>query len=109
MSFRGASLRSLVEKWLGAELAACARVPRFSHARRKQWRYVCVQARGSSSNFAFVFFRHDDGSWCVSARYQTTDNGRLENGRGSGHSTRGLKIEIVQQATWDACMSLNND
>nr|WP_240975379.1 hypothetical protein [Paraburkholderia aromaticivorans] len=73
MSFRDASLRSLVEKWLGAELAACARVTRFSHTRRKQWRYICVQARGSSSNLAFVFFRHDDGSWCVFP----PDTGRL--------------------------------
>jgi hypothetical protein len=83
MSFRGASLRSLVEKWLGAELAACARVTRFSHARRKQWRYVCVQARGSSSNFAFVFFRHDDGSWCVfppDTRRLTMDVSKMDAG-----------------------------
>lgn len=83
MSFRDASLRSLVEKWLGAELAACARVTRFSHTRCKQWRYVCVQARGSSSNYAFVFFRHDDGSWCVfppDIRRLTMDVSKIDEG-----------------------------
>ncbi|MBP0594888.1 hypothetical protein J8I87_35545 [Paraburkholderia sp. LEh10] len=83
MSFRDASLRSLVEKWLGAELAACARVTRFSHTRRKQWRYVCVQARGSSRNFDLVFFKHDDGSWCVfppDSRRLTMDFSKIDEG-----------------------------
>ncbi|ACC72373.1 hypothetical protein Bphy_3213 [Paraburkholderia phymatum STM815] len=65
MNFRDTSLRSLVEKWLGAESAACARVTHFSHTRSKPWRYVCIKAIRASGTFAFVFFRHDDGSWCV--------------------------------------------
>lgn len=60
-----ASLRSLVEKWLGPESAARPCVTNFSHGRRKVWRYVCVQATRPSGTFSFVFFRHDDGSWCV--------------------------------------------
>ncbi|WP_180720002.1 hypothetical protein [Paraburkholderia largidicola] len=65
MSYRDSSLRSLVEKWLGADSAIYARVTHFSHTRSKPWRYVCVQTIRPSGTFAFVFFRHDDGSWCV--------------------------------------------
>lgn len=65
MSVRETSLRSLVEKWLGLDLAAHTRVTRFGHAPSKPWRYVCVEATGRSSCLAFFFFRHDDGSWYV--------------------------------------------
>jgi hypothetical protein len=65
MGTRERSLRVLVENWLGPEAARHARVTRFSHSRRKQWRYVCVEADRPSGTLAFVFFRHDEGSWCV--------------------------------------------
>ena len=56
------SLRSLVEKWVGA---AQVRVTQFCHARRAPWRYVCIEAELLSQPVALIFFRHDDGSWCV--------------------------------------------
>jgi hypothetical protein len=65
MGTREKSLRVLVENWLGPDAAKHARVTRFSHSRRKQWRYVCVEADHPSGKLAFVFFRHDEGSWCV--------------------------------------------
>jgi hypothetical protein len=65
MSTRERSLRVLVNKWLGCDPAAGARVTRFSHTRRKLWRYVCVEADRPSGKLSIVFFRHDDGSWCV--------------------------------------------
>ncbi|MFM0326896.1 hypothetical protein [Caballeronia glebae] len=65
MNSRERSLRVLVEKWLGGEGAKSARVTRFSRSARKQWRYVCVETERPSGTFAVVFFRHDDGSWCV--------------------------------------------
>ena len=65
MGTRERSLRVLVEKWLGPDAARHARVTRFCHSRRKPWRYVCVEADRPSGRLAFVFFRHDEGSWCV--------------------------------------------
>ncbi|MFM0200236.1 hypothetical protein PQR53_10185 [Paraburkholderia fungorum] len=65
MGTREKSLRVLVENWMGPDAAKHARVTRFSHSRRKQWRYVCVEADRPSGTLAFVFFRHDEGSWCV--------------------------------------------
>ncbi|MFM0006237.1 hypothetical protein PQR57_35280 [Paraburkholderia dipogonis] len=65
MGTRERSLRVLVEKWLGPDLALHARVTHFSHSRRKRWRYVCVEADRPSGKQAMAFFRHDDGSWCV--------------------------------------------
>jgi hypothetical protein len=65
MNCRERSLRVLVEKWLGREDAKSARVTRFSHGTRRRWRYVCVETRRQAGAFSIVFFRHDDGSWCV--------------------------------------------
>jgi hypothetical protein len=65
MGTREKSLRVLVENWMGPDAAKRARVTRFSHSRRKQWRYVCVEADRPSGTLAFVFFRDDEGSWCV--------------------------------------------
>jgi hypothetical protein len=65
MNGRERSLHVLVEKWLGHEGAKSARVTRFSHSARKRWRYVCVETLRSAGAFSIVFFRHDDGSWCV--------------------------------------------
>ncbi len=65
MNARERSLRALVEKWLGANPATRVRVTRFSHSPRKPWRYVCVESVRASGAFSIVFFRHDDGCWCV--------------------------------------------
>ncbi len=59
------SLRHVVESWLGPQSAQGIRVTRFSHTRSKLWRYVCVEAVRERGTLAIVFFRHDDGSWCV--------------------------------------------
>jgi hypothetical protein len=56
------SLRNLVEKWVGA---AQVRVIEFCHARREPWRYVRIEAQLLPQPVALIFFRHDDGSWCV--------------------------------------------
>jgi hypothetical protein len=65
MSIRQGSLRSLVQKWLGTDPTHRTRVTRFSHTRAKRWRYVCVESARPSGAFSIVFFRHEDGSWCV--------------------------------------------
>ena len=56
------SLRKLVEKWVGA---AHVRVTQFSHTRREPWRYVRIEADQRPQPVTLIFFRHDDGSWCV--------------------------------------------
>ncbi|CAB3793863.1 hypothetical protein LMG28688_03827 [Paraburkholderia caffeinitolerans] len=65
MSRRERSLRVLAEKWLGEAGAKTARVTRFRHSTRRSWRYVCVEAQQPGGPFSILFFRHDDGSWCV--------------------------------------------
>ncbi|CAD6561393.1 hypothetical protein LMG27952_07453 [Paraburkholderia hiiakae] len=65
MAARERSLRHVVESWLGTQEAGHIRVTRFSHTRRKLWRYVCVEASRERGKLSIVFFRHDDGSWCV--------------------------------------------
>lgn len=65
MSCRERSLRALVEKWLGREGGNTVSVTRFSHGADKRWRHVRVEAQRSGGAFVIVFFRHDDGSWCV--------------------------------------------
>ena len=65
MVARERSLRRVVESWLGTQQARHIRVTRFSHTRRKPWRYVFVEAARERGKLAIVFFRHDDGSWCV--------------------------------------------
>jgi hypothetical protein len=65
MSVRERSLRKVVESWLGAEAGNGFRITRVSRSRRKLWRYVCVESVRKDGAMALVFFRHDDGSWCV--------------------------------------------
>jgi hypothetical protein len=65
MSTRERSLSVLVAKWLGQDLMGSARVTRFSQSRQKPWRSVCVETTQPAGPIAIVFFRHDDGSWCV--------------------------------------------
>ncbi|CAE6821881.1 hypothetical protein [Paraburkholderia domus] len=59
------TLRLLVDKWLGPRSELRTRITRLSRFRQAQRRYVCVEAVRSSGALAIVFFRHDDGSWCV--------------------------------------------
>jgi hypothetical protein len=63
MSFREASLKELVHKWLGDERDTAPKVTDFSHTRHKPWRYVCVKATRATGTISFIFFRYDDGSW----------------------------------------------
>lgn len=98
MSSYGPSLRSLVEKWLGAESAACPRVTRFSHAPRKRWRYVCVEATRPSGTFSFVFFRHDDGSWSVfppNIQRLTMGFSKVDRGPDDVESVRTEELELT--------------
>ncbi|SDR61324.1 hypothetical protein SAMN05445850_7685 [Paraburkholderia tuberum] len=63
MSLSGRSLRTLVDKWIGATDGI--RVTQFSHGRGEQCRFVRVEGASAESLIALIFFRHDDGSWCV--------------------------------------------
>jgi hypothetical protein len=63
MGIRQTSLRCLVEKWLGPHAQAC--VTRFNPSMAHPWRYVRVESTGHARVLAIVFFRHEDGSWCV--------------------------------------------
>ncbi|SAK97389.1 hypothetical protein AWB79_07459 [Caballeronia hypogeia] len=65
MIVRDRSLRKVVEFWFGSQPRNRLRVTRFSRSRCKLWRYVCVEMTRERGAFAVVFFRHDDGSWCV--------------------------------------------
>ncbi|PTB19088.1 hypothetical protein C9I57_18720 [Trinickia symbiotica] len=65
MAGRQRSLRRVVESWLGTHGATDIRVTRFSGTRRKRCRCVRVEASGERGKLAILFFRHDDGSWCV--------------------------------------------
>lgn len=65
MQTTGRSLRFLVEKWLGTSPERHARVTAFGHCRRRAWRYVRVETTHPSGVREMLFFRHEDGSWCV--------------------------------------------
>ncbi|SIO72173.1 hypothetical protein SAMN05444172_8563 [Burkholderia sp. GAS332] len=59
------SLRRQVEKWLAPAPGSPVRVTEFSRTRWDGRRYVCVRTSSSADARALLFFRHDDGSWCV--------------------------------------------
>jgi hypothetical protein len=59
------SLRLLVDKWLAPTPAMPVRVTRFSRTNSNRRRYVRVEAMRPTGLLAILFFRHDDGSWCV--------------------------------------------
>jgi hypothetical protein len=59
------SLRTQVEKWLAPGLSAPVRVTEFSRTRVGRRRYVCVETAMPRGLRALLFFRHDDGCWCV--------------------------------------------
>ncbi|WP_454721476.1 MULTISPECIES: hypothetical protein [Cupriavidus] len=59
------SLRGLIDKWLGARLAAPARITRVRGARAGQGGCVRVEVAGPSGQLSMFFFRHGDCGWCV--------------------------------------------
>jgi hypothetical protein len=65
MSARRETLRSVVECWLGPKPESRLRITRVNRSRKKLWRYVCVESVRENGATALIFFRHDDGSWCV--------------------------------------------
>jgi len=65
MAITEKSWRSAVEKWLPPCSTTAIRVTRFSRTRASRWRYVCVEMQRPINPVALLFFRHDDGTWCV--------------------------------------------
>jgi hypothetical protein len=59
------SLRTQVDKWLAPGLSTQVRVTEFSRTRLGGRRYVCVETALPLGSRALLFFRHDDGCWCV--------------------------------------------
>jgi hypothetical protein len=59
------SLRTQVDKWLSPSLSTPVRVTEFSRTRQGRRRYVCVETSLPLGPRALLFFRHDDGCWCV--------------------------------------------
>nr|WP_224032538.1 hypothetical protein [Paraburkholderia caribensis] len=65
MSRNVVSLRSAIDKWLAPTPAAPVRLTRFSRAATRPLRCIRVESLLAPGSPAIVFFRHDDGSWCV--------------------------------------------
>ena len=59
------SLRSLVDKWLAPTLSMPARVTQIGRMLATHGRYVRLEGCTSTGPLTVIFFRHDDGSWCV--------------------------------------------
>jgi hypothetical protein len=59
------SLRSLVDKWFAPTLSMPARVTRIGRVFETHGRYVRLESCTATNPLSIVFFRHDDGSWCV--------------------------------------------
>jgi hypothetical protein len=64
-AIREHSLRTQVEKWLAPGLSAAVHVTEFSRTLAGRKRYVCVETSSPFGSRALLFFRHDDGCWCV--------------------------------------------
>ena len=63
--FPGGILAIGGREMFGAGSDAHARVRRSKYIRCNQWRCVRVEATRSADTLEPIFFRHDDGSWCV--------------------------------------------
>jgi hypothetical protein len=63
VSISGKTLRTLVDKWIGATNGI--RVTQFIHGRAGQYQFVRVEGASDDPPIALFFFRHEDGSWCV--------------------------------------------
>ncbi len=62
----GQSLRCLVEKWFGGTAGRGIRLTRSGLGRPYEARCVRVVTTVAGRELAIFFFRHGDGSWCVS-------------------------------------------
>ncbi len=65
MQASGISLRGLIDKWLGSNLAAPARITRLRRSLTCRGGCVRVDVARPSGPVSMFFFRHDDGCWCV--------------------------------------------
>jgi hypothetical protein len=65
MNSNRVSLRSLVDKWLAPTLSMPARVTQIGRVLATHGRYVRLEGCISTGPLTIVFFRHEDGSWCV--------------------------------------------
>ncbi|CAB3788854.1 hypothetical protein LMG28688_02771 [Paraburkholderia caffeinitolerans] len=59
------SLRSLVDKWLAPTQRTPARLVQIGRAQTSRSRFVRFERQTPVGFVTIVFFRHDDGSWCV--------------------------------------------
>ncbi|MBB1635242.1 MULTISPECIES: hypothetical protein [Cupriavidus] len=59
------SLRGLIDKWLGSNLAAPARITRVRSSRACRSGCIRVDVARPSGQLSMFFFRHADGCWCV--------------------------------------------
>jgi hypothetical protein len=73
------SLRTQVDKWLAPGASTPVRVTEFGRARWGRCRFVRVETTLPFGSRALVFFRHDDGCWCVFP--PASDKPRLTVGR----------------------------
>ncbi|WP_322047363.1 hypothetical protein [Paraburkholderia sp. J67] len=71
MSGSEVTLRSLVDKWLAPTFSAPAHVAQVGRLLATRSRFVRIDRRTSSGALTIVFFRHNDGSWCVFPPAQT--------------------------------------
>src|SRR5580698_6225293 len=77
------SLRTQVDKWLAPSLSTPVRVTEFSRTRFGGRRYVCVETALARGSRALLFFRHDDGCWCVFP--PASDRPNMNLGRFTAH------------------------
>jgi hypothetical protein len=59
------SLRSLVDKWLAPTFSMPARMTQIGRVLATHGRYVRLEGCSSTGPLTIIFFRHEDGSWCV--------------------------------------------
>ncbi|TFE41722.1 hypothetical protein E2553_34295 [Paraburkholderia dipogonis] len=59
------SLRSMINKWLAPTSASPIRLTRISCVTPRPMRCVRAECMGASGSLTIIFFRHDNGSWCV--------------------------------------------
>ena len=65
MNIAEKSLHYLVEKWLAPTPAMRIHVVQFGRMSLDKRRYVRVEALRPAGSLTILFFKHDDGSWCV--------------------------------------------
>ncbi|SAL78866.1 hypothetical protein AWB67_05343 [Caballeronia terrestris] len=65
MNSHASSLHRLVDKWLGPTQATPARVVRMTRSGSHPTRCIRVEVERPSGSLSVLFFRHDDGTWCV--------------------------------------------